>query len=68
MTRKQFCIVILIIACFTIILYGCSQGKSEEPGVIEVLSGKTQLEEYKKAKSTIEKIDKSRSEQYQELK
>ena len=67
MTRQQFCIVILIAACFTIILYGCSQGKPEEPGVIEVLSGKTQLETYKKVKSTIEKIDKSRSEQYQGL-
>ena len=62
---KQSCIVISTVICITIILYGCEQRKSEESSVIETLLGKPQIEAYKKAKSTIEKIDKSRREQYQ---
>ncbi len=65
---KQSCIVISIVICFTIILYGCGRRKSGEASVIETLSGKTQIEAYKKAKSTIEEIDKSRREQYEETK
>ena len=64
---KRFCMVVFSIVGFLIVLYGCSRGKSGEPSVVEVLTGKTQIERYNKAKSAIEEINKFRREQNQEL-
>jgi hypothetical protein len=39
--------------------------KSEEPGIIHYVTGAEQLKSYRKVKSRIEDIDRTRKEQYQ---
>lgn len=60
-------IAIFGLACFMMILYGCGKRESGKPGTLEVLTGKTQLDAYKKMKIKIEGIDRSRREQIQEM-
>ena len=67
MTKKQCCIAVAVVASLIIALYGCDRGKSAEPSAIETLAGKPQLEAYKKTRSALEEINRSRREQYQEI-
>ena len=64
---KRFCMVISGIVCVMMLLSGCNREKSGKPGAVEVLTGKTQLEVYKKTKSKIKEIDRSRREQNQAI-
>ena len=47
--------------------FGCAEKKSDEPGMIDYLSGGVQLKMYKKTKSKLEDINKTLKERYQEI-
>ena len=52
-----------LLICFMLVtLCGCAKGEKEdqEPGVVDYVTGAAQLERYKKTKSKIEDITKSR--------
>ncbi|MBN1353467.1 MAG: hypothetical protein JW994_02210 [Candidatus Omnitrophica bacterium] len=60
--------LVSVFTFFSVFLCGCGSGeKPAEPGVIETMSGKSQFDTYKKLKSSIEEINKTKEEQYNEM-
>ena len=64
-------IFIVLIGC--IFIYGCAnqtptsdKEETSEPGVIDYMTGRQQIRTYKKIKSKLEEIDKSRQEQQEQ--
>jgi uncharacterized lipoprotein YajG len=57
----------LILILAVISLSGCAEKESQEPTVVEYMTGAAQLDAYKKTKVKIEDIDSKRRETYQEI-
>ena len=69
---KMSSAIIFVAGCLMVLLCGCAkedsfshEKKSEEPGIIHYITGAEQLKSYRKVKSRIEDIDRTRKEQYQ---
>ena len=64
---KRSSIVVLAVGLLLMFAAGCTGRKSEEPGVVEYMTGAVQLKTYQKTRSKIDDINKILEGKYQEI-
>jgi len=70
MMSKNYIMFFSVIFFLTIHMYGCDNSgstaatkKSDEPGIIDTMTGKTQIDAFHKMKTTLESVRKSREDE-----
>ncbi len=66
MRKIKLIIYLYVILSGIVILAGCSRESSDENGIVETITGKSQMNSYKKAKGEIESINSILKKRYDE--